>query len=239
MPSTYSKKIEIVERVFGKEIAPIIINKIKSENVYDIPNRSDNSLRLLIHPIADYIDFFCNADYSIIEKYTINEIHKLYGDNIHTYKTNLTNTNYIETNSILFDYRISGIGFYWIDYEKSYSKEMCIRMDNCGRVNYGDTLIELREDVLENTIIKNYSRVNIVANIKDNIIYQIKGIRNSKPKEEYYEYIYDFLINTSMTDISYVPQFEVHNDFRMHNFEPNKQLILRKIHPKLFINNLV
>ncbi len=52
--------------------------------------KSDASLRLLIHPIADYIDNFCDGAYSILENHTISEIHKLYGNSVHELKLSLS-----------------------------------------------------------------------------------------------------------------------------------------------------
>lgn len=99
--------------------------------------------------------------------------------------------NYIEENPVILDFRDKdGEGFYWVDLQTNNSTEECERMGHCGRTRYGNNLYSLRDvRKLPNgkyTINKSHLTASIG---EDGILYQLKGPKNSKPKEEYYSYI--------------------------------------------------
>ena len=234
MPSSLKIKIQIVEKIAGPIVAQKLIKKIKDEGNYKIIKRSDNSLRLLVLPIVDYVDNFCDGDYSILDMYTILEIHKLYENSVHKFKMKLSPKNYKEINKIILDYRINNIGFYWIDYMKSYSIEMAIRMDNCGRVKHGDTILELRENINEDNTISNYSRVYVVYNKQSGNIIQIKGQSNERPEKHYFDYIFKLFMESGINFVEYKPGFKPQNDFRVSFFPKHQKEILKEKMPKLF-----
>lgn len=97
--------------------------------------------------------------------------------------------NYVEKNPIVLDFRDeNGDGFYWADLQTGNSPEECNRMGHCGRSSYG-TLYSLRE---VKTLNKKYriNKSHVTASIgSDGILYQMKGVKNSKPKDEYHKYI--------------------------------------------------
>ena len=97
--------------------------------------------------------------------------------------------NYKETNPIILDFRDKdGNGFYWADLETKNSQDECDRMGHCGRSSYG-YLYSLRQVVPVNNKYKLNKSVLTAAIGDDGIMYQLKGVKNSKPKDEYHQYI--------------------------------------------------
>lgn len=97
--------------------------------------------------------------------------------------------NYVEKNDIIKDFRDeNGNGFYWADLNTKDSKEESERMGHCGRSSYG-YIYSLRETKPINDKFK-INRSHLTTAIgHDGIMYQLKGPKNSKPKEEYHNYI--------------------------------------------------
>ena len=97
--------------------------------------------------------------------------------------------NYKETNPIILDFTDeNGNGFYWADLETKSSDEECNRMGHCGRSSYG-YLYSLRQVIPINNKYKLNKSVLTAAISEDGILYQLKGVKNSKPKDEYHQYI--------------------------------------------------
>jgi len=97
--------------------------------------------------------------------------------------------NYVEKNDIIKDFRDeNGNGFYWADLDTKNSKEESKRMGHCGESKYG-YIYSLRETRQLNDKYKiNQSHLTTAIG-DDGIMYQLKGPKNSKPKEEFHQYI--------------------------------------------------
>lgn len=97
--------------------------------------------------------------------------------------------NFVEENPIIKDFRDEeGNGFYWVDLQTKNSPEECDRMGHCGRSSFG-YLYSLREvKPLNNNYKLNKSHLTAAIGA-DGIMYQLKGPKNSKPKEEYHNLI--------------------------------------------------
>ncbi len=97
--------------------------------------------------------------------------------------------NYKEEHPIIKDFRDeNGNGFYWADLETKDCTEEKARMGHCGRSNYG-YLYSLRETRPINNKFK-INKSHLTASIgADGIMYQLKGPKNWKPKEEFHKYI--------------------------------------------------
>jgi hypothetical protein len=97
--------------------------------------------------------------------------------------------NYKEENPTILDFTDKeGNGFYWVDLNTKYSPEECDRMGHCGRSSYG-YLYSLRQNIPINNKYKLNKSVLTAAIGEDGIMYQLKGVKNSKPKDEYHQYI--------------------------------------------------
>ena len=97
--------------------------------------------------------------------------------------------NYVEENDIIKDFRDdNGNGFYWADLDTKSSPEEKERMGHCGESSYG-YIYSLRETKPINDKYK-INKSHLTAAIgADGIMYQLKGPKNSKPKEEFHSYI--------------------------------------------------
>jgi hypothetical protein len=144
--------------------------------------------------------------------------------------------NYVEKNDILLDYRDeNGEGFYWVDLETNDSNEECQRMGHCGRTNSGNTLYSLRETrKLNKDYTINRSHLTAALGKEDNVIYQLKGSKNSKPKEIYHPFIIDLILNGDIKGFGY--EYDSKNDFNVSDLSDLEfhQLYLQK--PELFKN---
>ena len=97
--------------------------------------------------------------------------------------------NYKEENPTILDFTDeNGNGFYWADLNTKNSEDECNRMGHCGRSSYG-YLYSLRQNIPINNKYKLNKSVLTAAISEDGILYQLKGVKNSKPKDEYHKYI--------------------------------------------------
>jgi hypothetical protein len=234
MPSNIIVKEKSVKTILGQDNGQIVFDKIMVETD-SLKKISDKRVKELTYTISNYIETVCDSDYSILQHKTIKEIEDLWGSWVHEFKSSYNTKNHNETNKILLDRRVDGIGFYWVDLEKEFCIESLIRMDDCGRVNYGDTTIELREQ----TETENLSWVIIVYDTVKKNIRQIKGKNNQKPDIIYWPHISDFLLNTDYTINGYIPQFKSENDLKMTDFNVEIRNQIRNKHQNLFIINSI
>jgi hypothetical protein len=111
-----------------------------------------------------------------------------------------------EKNTIIKKY---GDGFYWVDLETSDCREEGGAMGHCARTS-AETMFSLRKYTPETQTIDPV--VTVAANPDDGSWQQAKGKKNSKPKEEYWKYIADILVEYNM--LVYKPEYDSSNDFR-------------------------
>ena len=201
---------EVFEEV-GKKLAIWLANKYlkyyydegKLMAEKDIPNQQilewakervnrliPQRLREGLIPIMDYIQVGLNGNKSSLDDLSILEIMSAQQQWHNSLGIGEGNINYIENAPILIDFRDeNGEGYYWADLNVKNSSEECERMGHCGRSSYG-YLYSLRSDKLLPGGKYKLNRSHLTAAIgTDGILYQLKGPKNSKPKEEYHEYI--------------------------------------------------
>jgi hypothetical protein len=120
---------------------------------------------------------------------------------------------YEEKNKVFIDYRdANGLGFYWVDLKTDFSQEESDRMGHCGR-DSGCTLFSLRSS---NDIGESRSHITASYRSKDNRLEQIKGRKNSKPKQVYYKYIMDLLVNQEYpVDGMFKKIYGLENNFKL------------------------
>ena len=99
--------------------------------------------------------------------------------------------NYKEENTIIKDFRdADGNGFYWVDLNTNTSDEECKRMGHCGRTGSNNNLYSLRENKKLPGGKFTLNKSHLTSSIGDDgILYQLKGPKNSKPQEEFHQYI--------------------------------------------------
>ena len=127
---------------------------------------------------------------------------------------NIIDINYNEENEVLRDYREDGVGFYWVNLETNNSPEECERMGHCGRTNSNNTIYSLRETKrLNPKYTLNKSHLTAAVG-NDNVLYQMKGPKNSKPQEKFYPYIIDLLLNDDSIQ-SFGSEYDSASDFNL------------------------
>ena len=137
-----------------------------------------------------------------------------------------------EKNTIIKQYKD---GFYWVDLESTNDCEESDAMGHCGRTGKADTLYSLRKYFKETQTIEPF--ITMAISPDEGIWYQCKGKRNSKPKQEYYQYIADILITKNC--FIFKTEYDSTHDFTNKDFEqyveqhsneiPNSDDILEKI----------
>ncbi len=177
----------------GKSYAePEVTHKTILEFAKNRLNQEHNaySMRRTLTSIMDYIQVGLNGNKSSLDDLSIFDIFnksKEWHDSLNVGQGVI---NYIENAPIIIDFRNDkGEGYYWAGLNVKNSPEECERMGHCGRSSYG-YLYSLRSDkVLPGGKYK-LNRSHLTAAIgTDGILYQLKGPKNSKPKEEYHQYI--------------------------------------------------
>lgn len=124
--------------------------------------------------------------------------------------------NYNEKGNILLDFRDkNGIGFYWVDLNTNDSREECERMGHCGRTDYSNTIVSLREVKEINGYKINESHLTAAIGKEDGIIYQLKGKKNSKPEKKYYPYIVELLLSDNLGIKGFGREYDSENDFNL------------------------
>lgn len=150
--------------------------------------------------------------------------------------------NYNEENPIIKDFRDeNGIGFYWVDLQTNDSREECERMGHCGRTGYGNIIYSLRETKKLPGDKYTINKSHLTASIgRDGTLYQLKGPKNSKPKEEYHNYILPLFFvqdedeNGEYLIQSFGSEYAADRDFKLTDL-PNDVLVnLYQNRPDLF-----
>jgi len=149
-----------------------------------------SNFRRVLPGIMDYIRVGLNGNKSSLDDLSIVQIASLSSQWHDSLNIGDGSINYIENAPILIDFRNeNGEGYYWADLNVKNSPEECERMGHCGRSSSGN-LYSLRSfNQLPGGKFK-VNKSHLTASISnDGIIYQLKGPKNSKPKEEYHKFI--------------------------------------------------
>jgi hypothetical protein len=154
---------------------------------------NDNALvhreRGAISSIMDWIRVALNGNLGENKELTFRELLNKSQEWHESLEVGQGEINYKEENPTILDFTDeNGNGFYWADLNTKNSPEECDRMGHCGRSSYG-YLYSLRQNIPLNNKYKLNKSVLTAAIGEDGILYQLKGVKNSKPKDEYHQYI--------------------------------------------------
>jgi hypothetical protein len=195
-------------------------------------------LRNVLSEIMDYIQVGLNGNKSSLDDLSILKIASKSSQWHDSLNIGEGAINYVEKNPILIDFRNeNGEGYYWADLNVKNSPEECERMGHCGRSSYG-YLYSLRSDrVLPGGKYK-LNRSHLTAAIgEDGILYQLKGPKNSKPKEEYHQYIEPLFYYEDDGDYliqGFGTEYDAEQDFKLSDLP---EATIRKLYedrPELF-----
>ena len=180
----YSKRLESTLPEFDddKDYKRAVIRNMNNNFVI-------NSHRQDITSIMDWIRVGLNGNLGENKELNLNELHRKSKQWHDSLEIGQGDINYKEQNPTILDFTDeNGNGFYWADLDTKNSPEECDRMGHCGRSSYG-YLYSLRQVVPINNKFKLNKSVLTAAISEDGILYQLKGVKNSKPKDEYHQYI--------------------------------------------------
>jgi hypothetical protein len=144
-----------------------------------------------IQSIMDWVRVGLNGNVTPYKDLSYTELYEKSKEWHDTLEVGQGQINYTEphTHDIVLDFRDEqGNGFYWVALNTKNSSEECNRMGHCGRSSYGN-LYSLRQDIPLNNKYKLNKSVLTAAIGVDNILYQLKGPKNSKPEDKYHQYI--------------------------------------------------
>lgn len=183
-----SLSVWLVNKIIDKYISEGRTKESIIEQINKPPGlrRMDNS----ISSIMDWIRVGLNSNVKDFKNLSFDELKdssKEWHDSLNVKQGDI---NYVEENPILIDFRDeNGNGFYWANLQTNNSDEECERMGHCARTGEG-TLYSLREVKPINEKFKlNKSHLTASINEDRGIIYQLKGPKNSKPKDVFHKYI--------------------------------------------------
>lgn len=152
-------------------------------------NRFIQKQRIKIQSVMDWIRVGLNGNVKEYQNLPFDELYSKSKEWHDSLEVGQGDINYKENNLIILDFRDeNGNGFYWADLDTQNSPEECDRMGHCGRSSYG-YLYSLRQVVPINNKFKLNKSVLTAAISEDGVLYQLKGVKNSKPKDEYHQYI--------------------------------------------------
>ncbi len=150
--------------------------------------------------------------------------------------------NYVEKHPIVLDFRDDeGNGFYWVDLETNDSSEECDRMGHCGRTSRSNTIYSLRE-VRQLSKKFKLNKSHLTAAIGDDgILYQLKGPKNSKPKDEFHKYIEPlfYVLGAPGEEEDYLVQgfgseYNSEDDFKLSDLPEESIRSIYRDRPELF-----
>jgi hypothetical protein len=143
--------------------------------------------------------------------------------------------DYVEKNPIIIDLRNDEEGFYWVSLGRKYCPEEAERMGHCARSGgYLYSLREYKKIPNNHTLNKSHLTASITSSGQ---LMQLKGSKNSKPKEEYNKYILplfyfkndgDYLIQRIGSE------YEGGKDFQLVDLSEQEIIKLHEQRPGLF-----
>lgn len=220
----------VLSRSIGQE------EPITKQEAIDVFNRGAGvrARRSEIVSIMDWVRVGLNGNVNEYKNVGFGDLYKKSREWHESLDTGSGEINYVEENTILRDYRKDGIGFYWSDLETNNSDEECNRMGHCGRTSSYNTIYSLRETrrINEQYTI-NKSHLTAAVGSSDGIIYQMKGPKNSKPKEEFHPYIVDLIINEENIE-GFGSEYDSSSDFKITDLPETDIKKIYDSRPELF-----
>lgn len=185
--------------------------------------------------LMDYIRIGLYGNFREVQDLTLNELMEKSNEWHESLKIGDSKIDFIEKNNIILDFRENGEGFYWADLGKTNCSDEAERMGHCARSS--GILFSLRNYVkMQNGHTLNKS--HLTASIRDGTLLQLKGPKNSKPKNTYHKYIIallmfkkndgEFLIKKTSSE------YDKSSDFSINELSDSDFIKLYEIRPDLY-----
>jgi len=232
----FNKFLNYQKEIFKSWEKDVPIDEITIEKIND--NQLIKVNRQYIQGIMDWIRVGLNGNAKPYKDNTLKELVQLSKEWHDSLGLGEGDINYKEEHPIIKDFRDKdGNGFYWADLETKNSPEECDRMGHCGRSSYG-YLYSLRETRPINDKFK-INKSHLTAAIgADGIMYQLKGVKNSKPKEEFHQYILPlfYVKNEDDEDLiqGFGTEYASQQDFKLSDLPDEVIRNLYQNRPELF-----
>jgi hypothetical protein len=167
---------------------------LTEKEVIEVLNRNSSlpgNHKQMIQSIMDWVRVGLNGRLNQYQDSTFRELYNESEEWHNSLNLGQGDINYKEENDIIKDFRdADGYGFYWADLNTNTSDEECKRMGHCGRTGSNNNLYSLRENKKLPGGKFTLNKSHLTASIgNDGILYQLKGPKNSKPQEEFHQYI--------------------------------------------------
>ncbi len=198
-----------------------------------------SQLRQDLTSIMDYVTNGLNGNKSSLDNLTFEQIKEKSKEWHDSLNVGDSKINYVENNPILIDFRNeNGVGYYWVNLQTNNSTEECERMGHCGRSSSG-SLYSLRSYRLTPDGKYKVNDSHLTASISnDGILYQLKGPKNSKPKEEYHKFILPLFDLQDEDDDYFIKEFgseyASNQDFKLEDLPIQTLKDLYEIRPEIF-----
>ncbi len=177
-----NKVIDYLNTNMRNMLTPLEMENMLKEK-YEVPLY----IRQRIQSIMDWIRVGLNGNVQPYKNNTFNELYSLSKQWHDSLEVGEGQINYVEDHDVILDFRDkNGNGLYWVDLNTNNSPEECERMGHCGRSSYG-YLYSLRQYVPLNDKFKINKSLLTAAIGDDNVLYQLKGPKNSKPSDKYHQ----------------------------------------------------
>ncbi len=226
------KNIEYIRDRFSDH-SDYILKKIDKETI-SISQKSTKFVSDIAYTISNYVDFINHGKYDGLNDIKISDMKSEYDQWLKKMRKTQPIKNYIESNKIILDYRLNNVGYYWVDLETHFNKETAYRLNNCGRVNPYQNLIELREF---DEFGYNFSRILVVIS-KNGVINQVRGDYNTKPDSKYNNIIFDFFMDyQGISGFNFL--MGKGQDLTLSDLSEDKINLLKKKRPELFEMSLL
>jgi hypothetical protein len=220
----------------GKEVS-------KQNDYIDYINDNFRNYKSNVTYIMDWVKIGLDGEYTPYKNTSFEELITLAKDWHDSLEESGGDINYQEKNKIILDFRDSdGNGYYWVNLETSRCDEESDRMGHCGTTAYRNTLYSLRRVVPMGRGYTMNKSILTAAVTPDGKIAQLKGAKNSKPQQEYHQYIVPLLnIEAENRDGSISPvisgfssEYDSASDFKLGDLSREQISELIVTNPRLF-----
>lgn len=192
--------------------------------------------------IMDWVKVGLNGEYTPYRNTSFNELLTLAEEWHDSLEVGEGSINYKENNEIILDFRGSdGVGYYWVDLKTNRSDEECERMGHCGTTSGRNTLYSLRRFIPIGRGFTLNKSLLTAAITPEGKIAQMKGPKNSKPPQEYHQYIIPLLNlkkvdeegNEFATITGFRPEYGG-SDFMLKDLTDEQIIELMRTNPSMF-----
>lgn len=184
--------------------------------------------------IMDYIRVFLRGNIKEIQTLPFVEIDKRAREWHDSLGADSGTIDYVENNEIILDFREEGIGYYWVNLGASQCSQEEKRMGHCASSR--GILYSLRSyapiDKTNHTI----NRSHLTASIDGDSLLQLKGVKNSKPKDVYHKYIIPFILIDKIKRFGF--EYDSKNDFKLEDLSEEEIKYVYEQKPILFSDRI-